>query len=85
MHTGQPVFGELHDRVLGVVVADVVKPRGSQAALAFGVDDVKTEQDRMSKRLVFLEAQIEAGATEHEPAQAHLDDCLTLAKDCHAI
>ena len=52
---------------------------------AVPLDLLKTEQDRISKRLVFLEAQIEAGATEYEHAQAHLDDCLALAKDCHAI
>ncbi len=29
--------------------------------------------------------QIEAGAIEYEQAKAHLDDCLALAGDCHAI
>ncbi|WP_147640452.1 hypothetical protein [Nesterenkonia massiliensis] len=48
------------------------------------LDLLKTEQDRISKRLAFLEAQIEAGATEYEQAQAHMGDCLALAKDCHA-
>lgn len=52
---------------------------------AVPLDLLKTEQDRISKRIAFLEAQIEAGATEYEQAQAHLDDCLALAKDCHAI
>lgn len=32
-----------------------------------------------------LEAQIEAGTLEYEQAQAHLEDCLALAGDCHAI
>ena len=32
-----------------------------------------------------LEAQIEAGDIEHEQAQAHIDDCLALAGNCHVI
>gem|GEM_PF-794627 len=39
----------------------------------------------MARRLAFLEAQIEAGDIEYEQAQAHIDDCLALAGDCHAI
>lgn len=35
--------------------------------------------------LAFLEAQIEAGDIEYEQAQAHIDDCLAQAGDCHAI
>ncbi len=39
----------------------------------------------MSERLAFLDAQIGAGDIEYEQAKAHLDDCLALAGDCHAI
>lgn len=35
--------------------------------------------------MALLDAQIEAGAIEYEQAKAHLDDCLALAGDCHAI
>ncbi|WP_139827668.1 hypothetical protein [Nesterenkonia sp. PF2B19] len=52
---------------------------------AVPLDLLKAEHDRISKRLAFLEAQIEAGATEYEQAQAHLDHCLAPARDCHAI
>jgi site-specific DNA recombinase len=52
---------------------------------AVPLDLLKTEQDRIARRLAFLDAQIEAGDIEYEQAKAHLDDCLTLAGDCHAL
>ena len=52
---------------------------------AIPLDLLGEEQERISRRLAFLEAQIEAGDIEYEQAQAHIDDCLALAGDCHAI
>lgn len=49
------------------------------------LDLLANEQDRIARRLAFLDAQIEAGDVEYEQAKAHLDDCLALAGDCHAI
>ena len=46
---------------------------------------LKSEQDRIGRRLVFLEAQIEAGDVQYELASAHLDDCLALVRDCHTL
>ncbi len=51
---------------------------------AVPLDLLKTEQERISKRLAFLEEKIEAGDTKYEQTQAHLDDCLALARDRHA-
>ena len=39
----------------------------------------------IARRLAFLDAQINAGDIEYEQAKAHLDDCLALAGDMHAI
>ncbi len=52
---------------------------------AVPLDLLATEQDRIARRLAFLDAQINAGDIEYEQAKAHLDDCLALAGDCHAI
>jgi len=49
------------------------------------LDLLGEEQERIARRLAFLEAQIEAGDIEYGQAQAHIDDCLALAGDCHAI
>ncbi len=49
------------------------------------LDLLGEEQDRIARRLAFLEAQIEAGDIEYDQAKAHLDDCLALAGDCHEI
>ena len=49
------------------------------------LDLLASKQDRIAHRLALLDAQIEAGAIEYEQAKAHLDDCLALAGDCHAI
>lgn len=52
---------------------------------AIPLDLLASEQDRIARRIAFLDAQIDAGTIEYEQAQAHLDDCLALAGDCHAI
>lgn len=52
---------------------------------AVPLDLLAGEQDRIARRLAFLDAQIQAGAIKYEQAKAHLDDCLSLAGDCHAI
>ena len=49
------------------------------------LDLLATEQDRIARHLAFLDAQINAGDIEYEQAKAHLEDCLALAGDCHAI
>lgn len=49
------------------------------------LDLLKSEQDRIGRRLAFLEAQIEAGDMEYELASAHLDDCLALGRDCYKL
>src|SRR5690606_4909928 len=52
---------------------------------AIPLDLLKSEQDRIARRLAFLDAQINAGDIEYEHAKAHLQDCLALAGDMHAI
>ncbi len=52
---------------------------------AVPLDLLGSEQDRIARRLAFLDAQISAGDIEYERAKAHLDDCLALAGDMHAI
>ncbi len=52
---------------------------------AVPLDLLATEQDRIARRLAFLDAQINADDIEYEQAKAHLEDCLALAGDCHAI
>lgn len=52
---------------------------------AVPVDLLKTEQDRIGRRLAWLDVQIEASSTEYEQSKAHLDDCLALAGDCHKL
>lgn len=52
---------------------------------AIPLDLLASEQDRIARRLAFLEAQINAGDIEYEQARAQLDDCLALAGDMHAI
>ncbi|WP_198668736.1 recombinase family protein [Homoserinimonas sp. OAct 916] len=52
---------------------------------AVPLDLLKTEQDRIARRLAFLNAQVESGDIEYEQAKAHLDDCLALAGDCHQL
>jgi len=46
---------------------------------AVTIDLLKSEQDRIDRRLAFLEAQIEAGEVEFEHTRAHIEDCLALA------
>ncbi len=67
------------------LVAERTKLLQAHYAGAVPLELLKTEQERIAKRLSFLEAQIEAGTLEYEQAQAHLEDCLALAGDCHAI
>lgn len=43
------------------------------------------EQDRISRRLAFLDSRIDAGQIEYDQAKAHLQDCLALAGNAHAI
>ncbi|MBD4382612.1 recombinase family protein, partial [Xanthomonas citri pv. citri] len=52
---------------------------------AVPLDLLGSEQRRIARRLVFLDAQIKAGDIEYDQAKAHLDDCLALAGDMHAI
>lgn len=52
---------------------------------AVPLDLLGSEQDRIARRFAFLDAQISAGEIEYEQAKAHLDDCLALAGDMHAI
>lgn len=52
---------------------------------AVPLDLLASEQDRIARRIAFLDSQIEAGDIEYEQTKAHLDDCLALAGDCHAI
>ncbi len=49
------------------------------------LDLLGEEQERIACRLAFLDAQINAGDIEYDQAKAHLEDCLALAGDCHAI
>jgi site-specific DNA recombinase len=49
------------------------------------LDLLKSEQDRIAKRLAHLDARINATDVQYETAKAHLDDCLALAGDCNAI
>lgn len=52
---------------------------------AVPLDLMKQEQDKIARRMAFLDAQIEAGDIEYDQAKAHLDDCLKLAGDCHKL
>ncbi|CEI28254.1 Recombinase [Propionibacterium freudenreichii] len=52
---------------------------------AVPLDLLKEEQDRISRRLAFLDSRIEAGQIEYDQAKAHLEDCLALAGNAHAI
>lgn len=52
---------------------------------AVPLDLLKEEQDRIARRLAFLDAQIDAGQIEYDQAKANLEDCLALAGDMHAI
>src|SRR5699024_9904873 len=52
---------------------------------AVPLDLLASEQDRIARRFAFLDTRINAGYIEYEQAKAHLDDCLALAEDMHAI
>ncbi|CCH78448.1 conserved hypothetical protein [Nostocoides japonicum T1-X7] len=52
---------------------------------AVPLDLLKEEQDRISRRLTFLDSRIDASQIEYDQAKAHLEDCLALAGNAHAI
>jgi hypothetical protein len=52
---------------------------------AVPLDLLKEEQDRLARRLAFLDGRIDAGQIEYDQAKAHLEDCLALAGNAHAI
>lgn len=52
---------------------------------AVPLDLLREEQDRIARRLAFLDSRIDAGQVEYTQAKAHLEDCLALAGDMHAI
>ena len=52
---------------------------------AVPLDLLKEEQDRIARRLAFLDSRIDAGEVEYDRAKAHLDDCLALARNAHAV
>lgn len=76
---------EAYTREREDLITERTKLLQAHYAGAVPLELLKTEQERIAKRLAFLEAQIEAGTLEYEQAQAHLEDCLALAGDCHAI
>ena len=70
---------EAYTREREDLIAERTKLLQAHYAGAVPLELLKTEQERIAKRLAFLEAQIEAGTLEYE--QAHLEDCLALAGD----
>lgn len=52
---------------------------------AVPLDLLKSEQERIARQVAFLDSRIEASSIEYDQARAHLDDCLALAGDAHAI
>lgn len=88
-------FDQLHDiarrerHAYQAERTDLLAERGkllqAHYAGAIPIDLLKTEQERISRRLAFLDAQIEAGDMEYDQAKAHLDDCLTLVGNCHQL
>ncbi|MFD2674399.1 hypothetical protein [Gulosibacter bifidus] len=67
------------------MLAERKKLLQARYAGAIPLDLIGEEQERIARRIAFLEAQIEAGDIEYEQAQAHIDDCLVLVGGCHAI
>lgn len=88
-------FDQLHDiarrerHAYRAERTDLLAERGkllqAHYAGAIPIDLLRTEQERISRRLAFLDVQIEAGDMEYDQAKAHLDDCLTLAGNCHKL
>lgn len=88
-------FDQLHDiarrerHAYEAERSDLLDERGkllqAHYAGAIPIDLLKSEQERISRRLAFLEVQIEAGDMEYDQAKAHLDDCLTLAGNCYKL
>jgi hypothetical protein len=60
-------------------------PRCETRRAAPPFDLLKEEQDRISRRFAFLDSRIDAGQIEYDQAKAHLQDCLALAGNAHAI
>ncbi len=52
---------------------------------AVPLDLLEEEQDRISRRLAFLDSGIDASQIEYDQAKAHLEGCLALAGNAHAI
>lgn len=48
-------------------------------------EDLRAEQDHISKRLLFLKAQIETGDMKYELANVHLNHSLALTRDCYKL
>ena len=69
--------------------AELLDERGkllqAHYAGAIPIDLLKTEQERISRRLAFMDVQIEAGDMEYDQAKAHLNDCLALAGNCYKL
>lgn len=74
-------------------MADLDRPRRDPGTLelllrGFLIASVRlltSERDRIARRLAFLDAHITAGDIGYNQARAHLDDCLTLAGNCHDL
>jgi hypothetical protein len=52
---------------------------------AVPIDVLKEEQDALTRRLAFLDVQIESHRETYENAKAHLEDLLYLAGGAHAL
>ena len=88
-------FDDLHTaakKERGALAAERDKLRDERRSLlhahhagAVPLDLLKEEQDRIARRLAFLDSRIDAGQIEYDQAKAHLEDCLTLAGNAHAI
>ncbi len=49
------------------------------------LDLLQTEHDDIARQIVLLDSRIKASEIEYDRARAHLDDCLALAGNAHAI
>ena len=88
-------FDRLHDisrRERGTYLAERTELNDRRTKLlhahlegAVPLDLLKTEQDQILRGVMVLDAQINAGDIEYDQAKAHLDDCLTLAGNCHQL
>ncbi|WP_372513562.1 hypothetical protein [Mycobacterium sherrisii] len=88
-------FDDLHvaaKKERGTLAAERDKLRDERRSLlhahhagAVPLDLLKEEQDRISRRITFLDSRIDASQIEYDQAKAHLEDCLALAGNAHAI